>query len=326
MEPEEIASDDDTPSSDSLISISGLFSKAQLDQGAMLIQELFYDMIQQTGRSNKHTPIYAFLACYSRDYQRGCFKPVGVITQIYSAFLYCSQLITLDYIYQEFDHDQEEPAMDFADYLHIFMKKWITNQSDTPLGDILACRIYGFKVNEMNNGLGQDVLQINPHQLKFKHLLLSQGQLQEFLQKSSIDLAYQLANHLLLDFSIFQHLQPMISLKQASEFEEFTNPSYQFYFLTNNPEADIFENHLLERILDTFQDDWFELDKSGSEYSLQLRPRKVESYLAKVYTFLVTLLALCHLTSGAPARGTEINHRLVNPTRPTRLIFRPDSQ
>lgn len=272
-------------------------------------------MIQQTGRSNKHTPIYAFLACYSRDYQRGCFKPVGVITQIYSAFLYCSQLITLDYIYQEFDHDQEEPAMDFADYLHIFMKKWITNQSDTPLGDILACRIYGFKVNEMNNGLGQDVLQINPHQLKFKHLLLSQGQLQEFLQKSSIDLAYQLANHLLLDFSIFQHLQPMISLKQASEFEEFTNPSYQFYFLTNNPEADIFENHLLERILDTFQDDWFELDKSGSEYSLQLRPRKVESYLAKVYTFLVTLLALCHLTSGAPARGTEINQILFRNTR-----------
>src|SRR5699024_10108826 len=64
-----------------------------------------------------------------------------------------------------------------------------------------------------------------------------------------------------------------------------------------------------------FQDDWFELDKSGSEYGLQLRPRKVESYLAKVYTFLVTLLTLCHLTSGAPARGTEINQILFRNTR-----------
>ena len=65
----------------------------------------------------------------------------------------------------------------------------------------------------------------------------------------------------------------------------FWNGSVCNCFLTNNPEADIFKNHLLERILDTFQDDWFELDKSGSEYGLRLRPRKVERYLARHIPF-----------------------------------------
>ena len=313
LEPEEISSDDDAPSNHLSGSISGLFSDSQLERSSILIQEFFLDTIQQMGKFTKNSPIYAFLACYSRDYQRGCFKPVGVITQIYSAFIYCSQLMIVDYIYQQFDHDQEEPDMDFAAYLHDFMKKWVTNQSDTPLGEVLACRIYGFKVNEMTNGLGQEVLQVNPHQLRFKHLLLSQGQLQEFLQKSLINLAYQLANHLFLDFEIFQYLQPMISLQQASGFEEFTNSSFQFYFLTNNPEADVFKNHLRDKILYVFQDDWFELDRT--ENCLKLKPKKIESYLGQVNTFLVTLLTLSHLTSGAPARGTEINQILFKNTR-----------
>lgn len=99
LEPEEIASDDDIPSNH-LGSISGLFSDHQLDRSAILIQEFFLDTIQQMGKFTKNSPIYAFLACYSRDYQRGCFKSGGVITQIYSAFIYCSQLIIVDYIYQ----------------------------------------------------------------------------------------------------------------------------------------------------------------------------------------------------------------------------------
>jgi hypothetical protein len=65
-------------------------------------------------------PLYAFLACFSRNYARDCFKRLEEISHTYSAIIKCYQFIILYWLHTEPFVDPK-PDESMAD----FIRNWI---------------------------------------------------------------------------------------------------------------------------------------------------------------------------------------------------------
>jgi hypothetical protein len=87
-----------------------------------------------------------------------------------------------------------------------FIKQHFTHQSESPLGDVLASRVYAFRLNELTSLLGGEVIELGPHQLQCKQVRLSQQELQHMCQTNVLDLGHLLTRELLLDFGLFQQV------------------------------------------------------------------------------------------------------------------------
>lgn len=188
------------------------------------------------------------------------------------------------------------------------MRAWFHNQSETPLGDILSLRNLALHLNQLASNLGHEIhdfCQYNAsghmirHEFGYKATRLSQQQLVDFLQQSTTRICQHMANKLTLSYDLFIELSRDIHLRDFTLGEDFTNSSNGFSFLrAQTPNWSIKQNPLVRYIMDHDSDQW--IDQLGI-----IRPR-AHSYLRQIDTFLQDLLVIIHMTSGAPARGSEI--------------------
>jgi hypothetical protein len=223
------------------------------------------------------------------------------------------QFIVLDHQRHQFGPDPTPEADDddklaFSQSLDQFMRAWFHNQSETPLGDILSLRNLALHLNQLASNLGHeihDLCQCDPsgqvihHEFGYRATRLSQQQLVDVLRQSTTQIGQQMANQLTLSYDLFIELSRDLHLRDFALGEDFTNSSNGFSFLRGQTtDWSIKRNPLVRHIMDHDPDEW--IDQTG------IVRRRAYSYLHQIDTFLQDLLVIIHMSSGAPARGSEI--------------------
>ena len=90
------ASDSDSDSDHKGLDLpQATFENTYVDRGVSLVMDLALSLVQHRMIDQTSVPLYAFLACYSRNYTRDCFKPLKQISYAYSAVIKCYQFIIL---------------------------------------------------------------------------------------------------------------------------------------------------------------------------------------------------------------------------------------
>lgn len=296
-----------------------------VQQGVGLITKLTLLLAQREVKNQQEVPLYAFRACFSRNYSYDHFKPLDQISHSFSAIIKCHQFIFLYWLHSDpYSESAESPNEPMV----IFIRKWMTKhfigQSESPLGHVLVLRALALHLVRASSSLGKIHL-LGPHTLKYGHVIVSQKTLQLFLVRSIGNLALTLSNELCLNFSYFYEVESTLNLGVAADHENISN-------LTNNwsvLSAYLTEgshDFLLQKIL--LLSDWFNQVNSHGGPTLELSRSRAQTYLEASSGWLKKLLALCHVTSGAPARGTEINQVIWQNTsiNPRNLFLDPVSK
>ncbi|PKX94815.1 uncharacterized protein P174DRAFT_368242 [Aspergillus novofumigatus IBT 16806] len=210
----------------------------------------------------------------------------------------------------------------------IFIRNWMnehfTGQSESPLGHVLVLRMLALYLIQTSASLGK-IHPVAPHTLKYRQVTISQGHLRHFLAQRVQQLALALSNNLFLDFSYFREIQYTLDLDRASQFEDISQQANSWSFLQTYLDQGS-QDYLLWKVLP--DSDWFIQVEGPSGHTLQLVRARAKAFLDASSAWLKQLLALCHMTSGAPARGTEINQVIWQntPINPRNLFLDPVSK
>ena len=169
--------------------------------------ELVLDLAEYHLPSQQEIPLYAFLACYSRNYLKDCFKPLEQISHAYLAIIKSHQFVFLYWLHtvKYAEPSQDEPM---ATFIRNWMYKYFTSQSETPLGYVLVLRGLAFTIMKSSTSLG-NIHVIGPHTLRYGHITLSQQDLRVLVTKGVGQLALGLCNDLFLGFCNFQEVSPI---------------------------------------------------------------------------------------------------------------------
>lgn len=285
---------------------SSIFNPKLVQQASRILLDLAIQLVQVKCINPMETPLHAFLACYSRDYSRDCFKYIGVISQSYSAIIKSYQFLFLEWFYIEIYNDTS--STEIAPWIQDWMTNWFSASSETPLGHVLALRNIALFLIRNDTSLGE-VSLVGPDTLKYRQIHVSKSNLTAFLIQSIQALAHQLGNTLFLGFQNFQRFQDLgFSLGVAANYELFSDSTNNFSIIAN-PKGREASQLLINLVLEPENlGTWFNSIRTSEGHpALELNKSRARQYLKDSSTFLKELLALSHMTSGAPARGTEIN-------------------
>ncbi|KAL4923111.1 DEAD/DEAH box helicase [Aspergillus undulatus] len=183
------------------------------------------------------------------------------------------------------------------------MTNWFMARSESPMGHVLALRNVALFLVRNDTSLGE-VSLVAPEILKYRNIRVSKTSLQMLLIRSIHELSRDLANELFLGLQNYQKFNDSgLTLELLADSEvinEFTNG----FSILQTPCVTTAKDLLIDHVLKPENiHDWFQETSSG----FQINETRVSRYLTLSNRFLRTLLALCHMTSRAPARGTEIN-------------------
>jgi hypothetical protein len=180
------------------------FEDAYVDKGVGLVMNLALLLVQYQMTDQTVIPLYAFLACFSRNYSRDCFKRLEEIGHAYSAIIKCYQFIILYWLHTDIFTDPK-PDQSMADFIRSWMRQYFTAQSESPLGHVLVLRGLAFTVMKSTTSLGK-IHMLGPHTLRYAQVTISQDGLRAFLTKGIGQVALALSNELFLDFANFQEV------------------------------------------------------------------------------------------------------------------------
>lgn len=200
-------SDLDTDSEDETLPElpQAIFDNPLVQKGVGLVVRLIFQLIECYITNQMAIPLYAFLACYSRDYSRDCFKPLEQISHSYSAIIKSHQLTVLYWLHTIKFATASELDSSMALFIRDWMRQYFTAQSESPLGHVLVLRGLAFAVMKASTSLGKISL-IGPNTLRYGHITISQQDLRVLVAKSLSQLALGLSNELFLEFANFKEV------------------------------------------------------------------------------------------------------------------------
>lgn len=295
-----------------------------VQKGVSLIMNLTLQLARRQVIHQREVPLYAFLACFSRNYSHDCFKTLSLIGHSYSAIIKSHQFILLHWLHTEpFTIPERQPES-----MAVFIRNWMTNhftgQSASPLGHVLVLRMLALYLIRTSASLGR-IHPVAPHTLKYGQVTISQGHLRHFLAQRVQQLALALSNDLFLEFSYFREIQHTLDLDRAAQHEDISQQANSWSFLQAYLDQGAHDD-LLQKVLP--DSDWFIQVDGPSGPTLKLVRARAKAFLDSSSAWLKQLLAICHMTSGAPARGTEINQVIWQntPINPRNLFLDPVSK
>lgn len=176
----------------------------RVDRGVGLLMQLVLALAECQITHQQEIPLFAFLACYSRNYIRDCFKPLEQISHAYSAMIKGHQFVFLYWLHTvKFATPTQDESM--ASVVRHWMNQYFTAQSESPLGHVLVLRGLAFTIMKSSTALGRIHL-IGPNTLRYGHITLSQQDLKVLVTKGLGQLALDLSNELFLGFTNFQEV------------------------------------------------------------------------------------------------------------------------
>ncbi len=135
----------------------------KLNKAQFLLLELFISLLQQNIEFNKFDNcINSFFTCYSVNVYMKSLKDSAQMSQSYSAFIYCAQLLTLEHCTQQYLQKRNEQIdCSLLTKLSLFMNIFFHNTAVTALAEILNLQAYAFKVNKnSSSALNQIIVHV----------------------------------------------------------------------------------------------------------------------------------------------------------------------
>lgn len=187
------------------------------------------------------------------------------------------------------------------------MSRFFQAQTSSPLGDILSLRNYALAMIRQSSSEGPTITRHGPHHLAYSGINLRATKLGEFLRLYTIKTCTSFIG-LLFGYHHWQAITRDLSLIEAGKREDWDLGAADFgYGGPNSP----FHDYLARFAFGPQGSDWL---LRSSIAGPQINRGTTINYLTKVESFLTDLLVLVHITSGAPARGTEISQVLRAPS------------
>lgn len=242
--------------------------------------------------------VLGFVAVLGINDARDGFHDANTFTSKLSAFIKMAQLLVLQRAVVAAEcRETEFPSEALDDMQDRFM----VFESRSPMSFLLKLRSYGKKIRESTTCLGSLIWSDDGEKLSYMNLELSMSQLRYFI-RFQLDRAHALLEEILLvhPTEIREEIVPPISLKDLKDNPAISAPGWNFLRDPRNTALHGYERWLLHRVLD---EDRLQADflKRG-----KWRRAAIKQYKSRVEAFLELLLLLVHITSGQPARGTEL--------------------
>ncbi|KAJ5605378.1 hypothetical protein N7510_008149 [Penicillium lagena] len=288
---------DPTASSDQL-------DRASLDLSiALLDHELKGDIYESV--------VVGFLAALSIDVENLTYRDPEHYTPFLSAIIKMSQLLVAQRAVQLVDDGQVAYTGDMIDEMR---ERFLVFGTRTPFHWITRLRAYGKRVQTTSTGLGYLIWSDDRQSLTFREVHLAISDLRRFVE-TQIELArWDLEQLFLLredeDSGNKTREGTIPTLPLSQLVDDPINNSRGWNFLSDPRNHAVLpttgERWLVDHILasDTLREEFISVRQSDSRVRFQ--KAAVEDYRGLVNQFLRRLLLAIHITSGQPARATEL--------------------
>jgi len=246
------------------------------------------------------SPINSFLACYSikKDLT---LKGSLDLSKAYAKFVYCSQLVVLDYSIKQAIQGGNPSQILYT--IQEFAFAYFHNTCLSPLATILNNLAYCLQINKDLSSISNVILHPTLKEtLTYKKITISKQELGLVFQKAILEASAFLNTKLLLGIST-RELNDL-TLESFSSFEEMSNATPYTCFKDYNPSSALYNKFLLSKVLATpsLQRRFFTTRRN----TLVVKKQQLTLYSKEIKEFLKYCLLLVYCTSGLPLRGTEL--------------------
>ena len=131
-------------------------------------------------------------------------------SQFYSQFIYCSQLIIINYGFDQLlnlnkNRESIENSETLVNILSNFMTKYFQNNFHTALAEILTLKVYCFKINQETSGPGKVIISTkSPETLHFNQITLTLTDLKMVFKKLIIETYYFMISEVLFNIPLWK--------------------------------------------------------------------------------------------------------------------------
>jgi hypothetical protein len=247
------------------------------------------------------SPIHSFFACKSINPSNSTLRGSQDLSQYYSHFLYCAQLLVLENSIQVAIKDRNPKAVLYE--VQDFMCNYFNNTSLSPLSELLNNRSYCFEINKLQSSLSNIIIHPTlKDTLTYGKVTISREELSKVFQAAILE-ASALVDKELLFSSSLEELKDF-TLEAFSAFKDLLDNTPYKCFKDYHPYVELHNTFLINKVLSvpTLKKRFFALKRGR----LTLKRREVKLYLRDSKEFLRYCLMLVHFTSGLPLRGIEL--------------------
>ena len=249
--------------------------------------------------------VVGFFAAMAVDPDRQVFMDAIQYTPLLSGFIKIAQVLVIQRAVLEVESGDED---DPADLLDIMRERFLIHGSRSPFSWALRLRAYGKQVRNTTTSLGHIRWLEDKETIVYKQTRFSLQGLRDLIVSEMRQAQQGLEQILFVEPGSDRNTEvPYIAVGRLSDDPSKTDRGWSFLKDPLNKEelASGSGRWLLDRILcdDKLRDRFIQLQPNNSTRWL---PKASSAYLARVDQFLSRLLLLIHLTSGQPARGTEL--------------------
>jgi hypothetical protein len=270
--------------------------------------ELCISLLDHTLKGDVHeSVVVGFLAVLGIDANKQTLKEAYHYTPSLSGFIKIAQMLVIQKaLVRAGDSGISQPA----DLLDEMRARFLLHETRSPFSWANRLRTYGKRIRDSTTCLGFISWSDNDQSLSYRGIEhLSMEKFRDFARDQVNSAQTQLEDLLMLhpnesrkDLGVEFWMHQIVdnAAENASEWNFLCHPQNQQGTLPCR------DNWLLERVL---RNDWLrdEFICAGSTAKqVRWKRKAVEAYRRQVDAFLERLLLLVHLTSGQPARGTEV--------------------
>jgi hypothetical protein len=271
----------------------------QLDRACLLF---CVSLLDHRLRGNIYdSVVVGFLAVLGINTQDDRFHEAIRYTSHLSAFVKMAQMLVIERAVLAADLGEVEYPADVLDEMR---DRFMIYGSNSPMNWVLKLRAYGKKIRDSSTGLGYIIWSEDGSAISYKDTELSMAGLRGFVQQQ-IELAQSALEDLLLVHSEEDRADviPPLVLRDLKDDPSNNQRGWSFLNHPQNQALQGKEQWLLNRVVDN---DWLHEEFFLTQALGKWRKASVQQYFRRVDCFLERILLLVHITSGQPARGTEI--------------------
>jgi hypothetical protein len=245
--------------------------------------------------------INSFFACKSINPSNSTLRGLQDLSQYYSFFLYCTQLLVLKNSIQAALRDRNPKAVLYE--VQDFMFNYFYNASLSPLSEILNLRSYCFRVNKALSSLSNIIIHPTLKEtLTYSKVTISRDKLSKVFKGAILEANTLVDKELLFNTSLDELKD--FTLESFSAFEDLLDNTPYRCFKDYHPNVELHNKFLINKVLSipALKKQFFTLKRG----KLTLNKRRVRLYLKDSKEFLRYCLMLIYFTSSLPLRGTEL--------------------
>ena len=246
--------------------------------------------------------LVGFFAITAIDLNKGIFQDAVQYTPFLSGFIKIAQVLVIQRAVYEVESGADN---DPANLLDIMRERFLIHGCRSPFAWALRLRAYGKQVRNSTISLGYIHWLEDGQTLEYKQTRFTLQGLQNLIKHEVHEAQEQLQDLLLITDR--EDEAPFLDVNQLTDDPTKTHRNWTFLQEPRNREilATGSQRWLIDRIIRT-PDLRKRFVQLQSNNSIQWFPKAATAYIDQVDRFLERLALLIHLTSGQPARGSEL--------------------